>query len=201
MLDLKDVELQFWRVYSRQILWYHAPPLSTTTYMHMAVRWLLLSLVESVRGGTCELLSCGTDCLLRSNPEIATPLFRLEICSLIGNDMALGARVMCYLRSQTDWPQTRSSKFWSWARTTLVMIRGWFSAELIVASLKTNTNLVVGLRLRGNKFTETGLKILYASIFYDTSLIATTVVLSNCFMMEKSFRTGVGGVGYECNSS
>ena len=67
------------------------------------------------------------------------------------------------------------------------------SAELIVASLKTNTNLV-GLRLRGNKFTETGLKILYASIFDDTSLnaiiVATTVVLSNCFMMERSFRTG-----------
>ena len=63
--------------------------------MHMAVRWLLLSLVESVRGGTCELLSCGTDRLLRSNPEIATPLFRLEICSLIGNDIGThGARVI-----------------------------------------------------------------------------------------------------------
>ena len=35
------------------------------------------SLVESVRGGTCELLSCGIDRLLRSNPEVVTPVGNL----------------------------------------------------------------------------------------------------------------------------
>lgn len=61
------------------------------------------------------------------------------------------------------------------------------SAELIVASLKTNTNLV-GLRLRGNKFTETGLKILYASIFDDTSLNAIIDCNHSCAL--KLFHDG-----------
>ena len=45
------------------------------------------------------------------------------------------------------------------------MIFCWIDCSIIEDQYKLG-----GLRLRGNKFTETGLKILYASIFYDTSL-------------------------------